>query len=401
LIFNDYAVLVKNAPGNKMNVRKVMSLTSLRVEPPKKDDKKRTLLELEYIKDNSKASDKIFIGCEDAAARAELLHILALAITEAMNEAGVPSPDAHSRVKGTAFSAVLLDDGARLEEIITAGTNANVVDASGQSLLSVALQAGRPGLASLLLQRGADPNVAAVSPCGLLHDDTHTLTHSIAPLARAPAASERCTRLLHVACSALALDAVKLLLSRGADVHALDDRGLTPLACAARAVMPGYRQDEAEAGAGDASSSSQASTPTSAPRAAELAPVAAWTASLEGLSGRAQQRLAGEVVKALADRGADVDEADSAQKTLLMHSAHKDSVPLVTALVDAKAGLSALCSAGLTALHYAAKSAAVDAARVLLQHGAGANLRDSQGNTPMHLCTDLPTVKVLIEHGAR
>src|SRR5204863_8343853 len=128
-------------------------------------------------------------------------------------------------------------------------------------------------------------------------------------------------------------EAVELLLSCGSDPNTLDDAGHAPLYCAGNQSKPG--------------------------------------------SG-------GEVVRALARAGANVDAHGGVKRCTALHmAARRGNAPVAEALLDCGAYIEARDSLNETPLRRAVNCGKTQVAALLLARGADANSRGSKGLTPV------------------
>ena len=125
------------------------------------------------------------------------------------------------------------------------------------------------------------------------------------------------------------INAVKLLLDRGADPNLRDETGASALYCAAN-----------------------------------------W--------GKVN------VVKLLLDRGADPNLKDGIEDTALHHAARDGHDHVVRVLLEARADPNITSEDGDTSLHYGARYGRIDAMQMLLDQGADPNIKNKYGETPLH-----------------
>ncbi|KAI9149046.1 Ankyrin-1 [Paramyrothecium foliicola] len=143
--------------------------------------------------------------------------------------------------------------------------------------------------------------------------------------------------------------AVRLLISKGADLNARDEAGSTALHAAAR-------QDHAD------------------------------------------------TVRLLCDHGSALDYQDKLQRTPLLLAAENGNQESLQALLSCGARLEVKCEKGRTALGYAASGGYLEAVQSLCEAGANLNAGDQHGYTPLSIAVDAGEFRVsrlLLERGAR
>jgi hypothetical protein len=108
-------------------------------------------------------------------------------------------------------------------------------------------------------------------------------------------------------------------------------------------------------------------------------------------------------VRALLDRGAEVDQTDSAGRTALMEAAFGGYTDTARLLIEKGANVNAIDHEGWAPLFFAAFSRRTDAARFLLEKGADVNAKNKyEDNALIHAAYggDIDTVGVLLDHHA-
>ncbi|KAH9041801.1 ankyrin repeat-containing domain protein [Lactarius hengduanensis] len=242
--------------------------------------------------------------------------------------------------------------------LVGRGANIDATDLDGLTPLHMAAQSvgGRESV-KFLLERGA--KVDAVF--GVQEGDTFTHGGEIATWPR------RSPTPLHMASTQQDAKVVEILLAYGANVHALDDSGLTPL------------QRIAQEGSSDKIMSTLLEHGASPHRvdSRNLTPLH-WAA---GWSWSEDPRI----VRVLLQNGADVDARDDSGMTPLHHAAadgYFDTTMKV--LLEHRADVNATTQNGQTALHLAVLAQKFfwrAVIRTLLQYGADPNIVDVEGRT--------------------
>jgi uncharacterized protein len=235
--------------------------------------------------------------------------------------------------------------------LLEQGASVNARTASGDTPLILAT--GNADIVKLLLEHGADAKAAnrygttalhkACDEYGYLETVRALLDHGADP----NAADSAGTMPIHAACFNGGLEITQLLVSRGADMHARNGSGQTPLA-----------------------------------RAAGFYPYP-------------------ELVDFLIKKGADVNAVDDQGNSVVAGCAH---TPILRKLLRRGANVNTANWAKRTPLHDAsARENGLERMRLLIAHGAAINVADSDGNTPLHdaaLWGYLENVKLLVSRGA-
>ena len=235
-----------------------------------------------------------------------------------------------------------------VRKLLDANANVNIQTRNGQTALMVAAEQGYTNIVRLLLSRGANPYmVDAYKKHALVYAVYHRHPEIISELVNA---MDLCrTRYgvqpLFVALSQGSVDIVRLLLSKGTKPNArFPKTGDTPLMTAARERQP-------------------------------------------------------EVMRVLIEGGANVHMKNYKGMTALKFAIDSGEMNGVRVLLDHGA------KANGSGLMYAIWYAPAQITRALLEHGVNANFKDATGDTPLFLALrmrrDKPTLRVLLEHGAK
>jgi len=229
------------------------------------------------------------------------------------------------------------------------GANLNLVDPDGTTALILAIINSHYDTAALLLNKGADPNIADSTSMAALYAavDMSTLGEVYGRPARQPVSGDTS-----------ALDLIKLLLNHGANPNA---QLRTPTLY--RAHTPG------EPTLGDGA--------TPLMRAAKNGDAAAMRLLLEnGADPELAQRnhTTALMLAAGLGRGLGVFAKDYATEAQMIEG--------LQVLLDRHVNLNATNDAGQTALHFAALSSD-NIVKILAEHGATLDIKDKQGRTPL------------------
>jgi ankyrin repeat protein len=329
---------------------------------------------------------------------------------------------------------ILLDHGADL------GARGNW----GATALHRAAAEGEVEVAKVLLERGAVPNVRTESGETPLH---WAIQHQGKSHWHMKLLWDEERAHMKVASAPM----IELLLARGADVNARDDRGWTPLHWAAGKGHKKLAMLLVEKGADPSATMTEQYVrhwpvgPEVRGAAAQgVLHLAAGGGDLELVKvtlargvpvdlrdntrttplHEASRGGHADVARFLLSRGADADAEDSGGWMPIHHAAYGGRAEVVELLLARGAQVNAATPreqrmppkpkptvlrwwrdvrAGSTPLHLAAASEEAAAARVLVENGAHVNVWDSKGSTPLHLAVNHnrpATVKVLAEHAA-
>ena len=268
----------------------------------------------------------------------------------------------------TFYSAIRANDLTRLQTLLNGGASPDVPDPRGGATpLMYAAAIGTVEAMTLLLDKGADANASN---------------------------SGGATALMWAATD---ISKVKLLLSRGADAKAMSQRGRTALFIAARNDSSSGIVKLLMAAGAD-------------PRAGDAAKMTVLHSAAAGNDT--------DTIRLLVDAGADVNAADALGFTPLIHSAGHQNIEAVKLLLAKGANVNAVTGAGFNKVKAgtialgnftpltAASLGSPELIKVLLDAGADVNAPDARGLTALMLAvaTDKQqpeVVRLLLAKGAQ
>ena len=307
-------------------------------------------------------------------------------------------------------------DAKKLAALLRGAVDANAADADGRTALHFAAEAGNVEAAALLLERGGDVAAAMADALAGGPEDWATEMWD--------RRRNDGWQPLHFAAAEGHAALVALLLAHTADAGAADAFGSTPLFYAARYghidAVRAFLDAGVLAGAPCTSDGEAAlHAAGSSGVAALLLERGADAHAADGEGRTPLHRLVecggdAATLEVLLAAGADVNAADEHGKTPLhiAASSHKnpESAAAVRVLLAAGAHLEAV-SSGLFScrpLHGAASMANLGALRELLRHGADVHARDGNGETALHRACWTPlcfenkpgVIKALLDAGA-
>uniref|UniRef100_A0A672U0P4 Ankyrin 1 n=1 Tax=Strigops habroptila TaxID=2489341 RepID=A0A672U0P4_STRHB len=255
-----------------------------------------------------------------------------------------------------------------------------------QTPLHCAARIGHTGMVQLLLENGADPNLATTAGHTPLHITAREGHVDTALALLEKGASQTCMTKkgftpLHVAAKYGKVDVAELLLAREAHPNAAGKNGLTPLHVAVhhnnleivKLLLP------------------KGSSPHSS----------AWNGYTPLHIAAKQNQM--EVARSLLQYGASAN-AESMQGVTPLHLASQEGhADMVTLLFSKHANGNLGNKSGLTPLHLVAQEGHVLVADVLVKHGVTVDATTRMGYTPLHVAShygNIKLVKFLLQHQA-
>lgn len=244
-------------------------------------------------------------------------------------------------------------DSAKIQELLTGGTQVNGKDERGNTALIEAARRGQTNAIEILLAAGADVNTRA--PSG-----------STALIEAAYAGHSR---------------VVELLLDRRAEINIQNRQGISALAAAVGGLPEDIVRTLLIKGADPNAKAQDGKRPLL----------------------RAVEAQRGRIVFALLSSGADVNATDDDGRTCLMLLA--TDIEILQHLIRAGAEVNASDKRGWTALMYAADFGSENRLRALLAAGADVNRRNANGETALHVAKkyrgNRGMIELLKKRGAR
>ena len=210
-------------------------------------------------------------------------------------------------------------------------------------------------------------------------------------------------------------EAVKLLVSKGANINAVDKYGRTPLHLVARNGHVETAKLLIAQGANIGAMSKYGRTPLHLAARKGHAKVAmlliAKGADIDAIdkNGDAPLHLAAfygriDTIKALIAKGADTGLKDMDQNTPLHQAALRGQAETVRLFIAYGADINLKNQYEYTPLHYAARGGYMDVIKVLVAEGADISAKNMYGETPLHIAVDkghAEIVDFLMNSGAR
>lgn len=268
-------------------------------------------------------------------------------------DADYAQPDEHTRL--SALHVAAMEGHADVVALlIQRGANVNIADADGDTPVVMAVNFDKKNVVEVLVANGADVRRADKNGC--------------TPLLSAAVQGD--------------LEIVSMLVERGAEVNAVDCYKQTPLDRAANAPTADFLLVH---GARIGGVSADGETPLgNVDRELFMAAIA----------GDARR------VRAAVGQGAHVNVHDNLGQTALTRAVYLGRQEAASALLAMGADVEETDFNGVTPLHVAAIHGFPKIIELLLAHGAKINAKDHGGETPLRWVRDGETAKVLLRAGA-
>ena len=268
-----------------------------------------------------------------------------------------------------------------LSAVLGRPLSADAADENGWTDLHYAAALNWPELVRMLLDTGARIDVQILSDSEPISDGLRQNLHKLKLADLDWKWYKDGETPLQMAAYFNARESVKLLLDRGADIHAKSDGGDTPLYYAAGEDNLETAHLLLERGADIHAKNKNGDTPLH---------FAAYYDALE-------------TARLLLDRGADIHAKANDGDTPLYYAAGEDNLETARLLLDRGADIHAKANDGDTPLHEAAYYDALETARLLLERGADIHAKANDGDTPLHEAAyydALETARLLLDRGA-
>ena len=250
-----------------------------------------------------------------------------------------------------------------LSAVLGRPLSADAADENGWTDLHYAAALNWPELVRMLLDTGARIDVQILSDSEPISDGLRQNLHKLKLVDLDWKWYKDGETPLQMAAYFNARESVKLLLDRGADIHAKNKNGNTPLHFAAYYDALETARLLLDRGADIHAKDKNGYTPLHE---------AAWKNSLE-------------TARLLLDRGADIHAKDKYDETPLHWATFDDALETARLLLERGADIHAKAYDGDTPLHKAAFDDALETARLLLERGADIHAKNENGYTPLDL----------------
>jgi ankyrin repeat protein len=266
-----------------------------------------------------------------------------------------------------------------VQQLLAAGSQVNAANGMGETALTVALEKERADVMQALLVRGANPNVQVKD---FNNSAVSVLIQTLRTFNRDNFGETTCR------------DVVRMLLDRGANIHAVDRNGATALLTAIQEQEPEIAQWLIAAGADINRANKYGDTPlhvstydydqkspgvldTLLQRNVDITP--ARNGGWNLLCWAAEQGNA-VVMQTALRRGLGVDSRDKYGRTPLMYAAANGEGRVLKMLLDRGADIDACDKMGWTALMFASQGDNLPVIRILLDHGVDRLMRDHENH---------------------
>jgi ankyrin repeat protein len=279
----------------------------------------------------------------------------------------------------------------QLKRSLQAGADPNTIDRFQMTPLLYAIKVGSDQSVETLLEHGVDLNAIKYHPLIFAIKERVSSASFYKPIEPYKIKQQECI--------------IKLLLKYGADVHAIDNNGMTTLmyvveACLDALLLPQLLQtvnicDNLKRTALHLAVNSQKCIEVLLKYGAQINVVD----QMHKTPLMYAKRL--NTIQLLLAEGADVTVVDVSGKTALMYAIQQNNIEVTEALLNAKSDINAVDNSNTSTLMYAVKS--VEITRLLLDRGADATLIDSYGKTAFQHAIynhNVGVVNLLIRRGA-
>jgi len=302
------------------------------------------------------------------------------------------------------------------ETLLAGGADINAKTKTGWTLLHKMAANGRPEAFKLLVSKGADVEAVTNDELTVLHraidGQTAELILEKAPHLINQKDDQGRTPLYEVARLSKSDEAVEVLLSKGADINAVNKYTDTVLHVAAEDGQLEVVKCLLANGANisvvnkhGATVAHRAKKPEIMKYLLSLKPELANTRDKSGrtplLTIAAMRSV--ESAKVLLTKGADIKAVNNKGRSALHYAAGYSAAAMCEFFIGKGLDVNMIAEEGKTPLHLAAGSWNTDAAKVLIDNGAKVNAKDMYGRTPLHQSIHENKVKnaeFLIANGA-
>ena len=310
-----------------------------------------------------------------------------------------------------------------LQAIISHGINVNATNKVNVTALEIACQKGNNKTINVLLNVGADPNIANADGytclhwAALNHQYLEILQGMISHGADVNATSKKKVTALMVACHMGNTDAIHVLLNAGADANIVDADGYTSLHDAARnsqctEILQAIISHDGDV---NATSKNNATALMAACRMEHTAAIPILLnagadpniADADGdtsLHYAARNYLCTEALQTIISHGGDVNATSKNNATALMIACRMRNTPAIHVLLDAGADPNIADADGDTSLHYAARNyLCAEALQTIISHSGDVNATNKNNVTALMIAcekSNKDAINILLNAGA-